>query len=92
MGVADFAVSVASPPRDSYSWSLDRCPPSEPMKDWSMLVNSMGKMNLVAGLPPSDFNVSKYWRLIVLASAFWAAELILSRAVLKPSALSIAAC
>jgi hypothetical protein len=28
----------------------------------------MGKMNLVEGLAPRDFSVSKYWRLIVLAS------------------------
>ena len=28
----------------------------------------MGKMNLVEGLLPKDLRVSKYWRLMVLAS------------------------
>jgi hypothetical protein len=39
-----------------------------PRKGESMEVNSMGKMNLVEGLDPRDFKVSKYWRLMVFTS------------------------
>ena len=56
------------------------------------MVNSMGKMNFVELLAPSCFRVSKYWRLSVLESMFWATPWILSRALLKPSARRMAAC
>src|SRR6266540_789465 len=41
-------------------------------KGRSRLVNSKGTTTLVAVLAPSAFNVSRYWRLIVLLSMVWA--------------------
>src|SRR5579871_1452068 len=55
-------------------------------------VNSIGKMNLAAGLAPSDRRVSRYCRLIVLASTVCATAKILSRASENPSARRIADC
>ena len=61
-------------------------------KGRSRLVNSIGKMNFVDSLAPSCFRVSKYWRLSVFPPTLCATALILSRAMLKPSARRTAAC
>ena len=44
----------------------------------------MGKMNFVDGLDPKDFRVSKYCRLMVLASTVLATWKTRSRASLNP--------
>lgn len=53
-------------------------------KGFNRLVNSIGNMNLVDSLDPRALRVSKYWRLNVLASMFWATPCIVENAETIP--------
>lgn len=53
-------------------------------KGFNRLVNSIGNMNLVDSLDPRASRVSKYWRLNVLASMFWATPYIVKNAETIP--------